>query len=240
MSNLATKNIVARHLPQMLLAGVLVKCKCRMPMLKEEQALAVIGLTGGIASGKSTVASHLKTHGFKVIDADQLGHQVYLPDTEGYRKVISFFGPEIVAEDKTIDRKKLGSLVFNDPKKLEGLTNIVWPEIKRLARKQIGEYQENSPNQGIVVEAAVLIEANWQDLVDEVWVVTVEKETAVERASSRDNVSREAVLARISAQLTNEERLACADVHLRNDGTEEQLIAAVDAKLLQTGMQITT
>ncbi len=145
--------------------------------------------------------------------------------------VVEAFGSEIVAPDRTIDRKELGSRVFGDPEALKRLTDIVWPEIKRLAKIEIDEFERTGSSRPIVLEAAVLIEAGWQDIVDEIWVVTVDKEVAIARATSRDGVAREAVEARISAQVSNEERLREADVSIPNNSSEQDLFRSLDREI---------
>jgi len=142
--------------------------------------MIVIGLTGGIASGKSTISGALAEHGATVVDADKVGHDGYRPGTEGWRKVVDAFGKQIVAPDGEIDRKALGAIVFGDPAHRERLQAIVWPLMKGMMRRLIDDFR----NQGIgvaVIEAAVLIEADWVDLVDQVWVVTVPVEVAAAR-----------------------------------------------------------
>lgn len=193
--------------------------------------MTVIGLTGGIASGKSTVARHLEDLGYPVIDADLLGHQVYLPSTTGFSKVVSAFGNEIVGFDRTIDRRKLGSLVFGNPANLKKLTDIVWPEIKKLAVQEINQAKSDCSSGLVILEAAVMIEAGWTDIVDEVWVISVEPETAISRACARDGSSRETVESRIAAQITNEERIAASDVHISNSNSEDDLRSQVDLEL---------
>lgn len=193
--------------------------------------MTVIGLTGGIASGKSTVAKYFADLGHKVIDADRLGHRAYEPDSQCYEKVVATFGSEIVAADRTIDRRKLGAKVFGDPEALKQLTDIVWPEIKRLAKLEIDEFARTGSSRPVVLEAAVLIEAGWQDIVDEIWVVTIEKDTAIARATSRDGVTREAVEARISAQVSNDERLKEADVNIPNNSSEQDLSQTLDREM---------
>ena len=195
--------------------------------------MTVIGLTGGIASGKSTVAQHFRELGHPVIDADRLGHQVYMPSTSGYKKVVDTFGSKVVAPDGTIDRKILGKIVFGNPTALQKLTDIVWPEIKELAKQQIEQANSQAHTDLVVLEAAVMIEAGWEDIVDEVWVVSVDIETAIERACMRDGLAREAVKARIDAQIGNNERIAAADVHIRNDESEIDLRKRVDDELVK-------
>ncbi|MCY3885738.1 MAG: dephospho-CoA kinase [Gammaproteobacteria bacterium] len=193
--------------------------------------VTVIGLTGGIASGKSTVANYFSSLGHKVIDADLLGHLAYEPDTQCYARVVEEFGTEIVATDRTIDRRKLGAKVFGDSRALKRLTDIVWPEIKKLAKVEIDQAKSGEPGRLVVLEAAVLIEAEWQDIVDEIWVVTVDKETAISRATSRDGATREAVESRIASQISNEDRLQMADVNIPNNSIENDLYQTLDREI---------
>ena len=188
----------------------------------------LIGLTGGIASGKSTVARFLAERGAAVIDADSLGHRAYEPDTPAFRAVVAAFGAEIVGEDGRIDRRRLGARVFNDPAELTRLTDIVWPEIRRLALEDAEKIRAERPETPIVLEAAVLLEAGWEDMVDEVWVVLVEPEVAIARLASRDGLDREQALARIRSQMSNAERAAQARVQIDNSGSEVDLRAELD------------
>ena len=192
--------------------------------------MTVIGLTGGIASGKSTLSSYAREHGAHIIDADLLGHRAYEPGTSCFNAVVNEFGQEIVADDGTIDRRILSSKVFAEGSSLERLTDIVWPAIKEMAQSEIEGVKRSNPNRTIVLEAAVLLEAGWQDFVDEVWVAVVDVETAIERTVKRDGLDREAVQRRIDAQLSNEARIAAADVIFDNSGTEADLLAEVERK----------
>lgn len=190
----------------------------------------IIGLTGGIASGKSTAAAYLGGKGASVIDADKLGHRAYEPDTEAFRQVVAEFGPEVVGADGQIDRKVLGGKIFGDPAALDRLTGIIWPEIARLALAEFDKARAANPDAPIVLEAAVLLEASWEPMVDEVWVVTVDPETAVMRATARDGVDAEAVRKRIASQLSNEARREKADIVIDNSGDEAALLAQLDAQ----------
>jgi phosphopantetheine adenylyltransferase/dephospho-CoA kinase len=190
----------------------------------------IIGLTGGIASGKSTAAAYLGEKGASVIDADKLGHQAYEPDTDAFAQVVAVFGPEVVGADGQIDRKVLGGKVFGDPAALDRLTGIIWPEIGRLALTEFEVARAARPDANIVLEAAVMLEAGWEPMVDEVWVVIVEPDTAVARATARDGVEEEAVRKRIAAQLSNDERRAKADIVIDNSGDEAALLAQLDAQ----------
>jgi len=187
--------------------------------------LHVIGLTGGIASGKSTVAQFFRDQQVPVIDADILGHQTYEPGTDTFRAVVAAFGDDLVAADGTIDRRVLGGKVFGKPEELKRLTDIVWPGIRRLASERLSEL-EAAGNGIVVLEAAVLFEAGWEDLVDEVWVVVVEPDTAVQRLATRNNMDEEAARARIASQLSNAERTARANIVIENNGSLADLETA--------------
>ncbi len=191
--------------------------------------MIVVGLTGGIASGKSTVATLLGERGAHVIDADVLGHRAYEPGAAAFRAVVEAFGPDIVAEDGTIDRGVLGQKVFGKPEELERLTGIVWPAIRAMALAEIEAIRAAGSPSVVVLEAAVLLEAGWQDLADEVWVTVVDRATAVARAVARSGLAPEQVEARIDAQLSNAERKAQAQVVIENVGDEASLAAQVAA-----------
>lgn len=192
--------------------------------------MRVIGLTGGIASGKSTAARHLETRGALMIDADKLGHRAYEPDTEAFRKVVQAFGDDIVGEDGQIDRRALGGKVFGTPGELDRLTGIVWPEIRKMALAEIDAARAQGKAKAVVLEAAVLLEAGWQDIVDEVWVVYAEREQAIARAMARDGLDEAAVSARIDAQMTNAERIEKGDVAFENATTAEALCERLDER----------
>ena len=191
--------------------------------LQRRVNLLIIGLTGGIASGKSTAAKILGQWGAHVIDADKLGHRAYLKGTAAFDAVVATFGQDTIGADGEIDRRVLGSKVFGDPAKLTALTDIVWPAIRAMAEAEIEQVHRDNPKQIVVLEAAVLLEAGWQDLVDQTWVTLIEPEVAIARAVERDGVDAAAVEARLNAQLSNAERRAAADVVIDNSGTLEEM-----------------
>jgi len=188
----------------------------------------VIALTGGIASGKSTVTQFFRDKNIPVIDADILGHRTYEPGTDTFKAVVAAFGDDLVAPDGTIDRRVLGSKVFGRTDELTRLTDIVWPGIRKLASEELSEL-EAAGNKLAVLEAAVLFEAGWEDLGDEIWVVVVEPDLAVERLAARNGLDPEAARARINSQLSNAERIARSDVVIENNGTLEALEAAIQS-----------
>jgi dephospho-CoA kinase len=185
----------------------------------------VICLTGGIASGKSTAARFLREQGAHVIDADTLGHRSYEPGSCAHAQVVAAFGRDVLAADGRIDRKALAGKVFGKPGELKKLTDIVWPAIRRLAEDEIARVRAAGTARVIVLEAAVLFEAGWQDVGDEVWVIIVDRDVAIARAMQRDDIARSAIEQRLDAQLSNAERVARADVVIDNNGTPEQMLA---------------
>ena len=188
----------------------------------------VIGLTGGIASGKSTVTRFFRDRDIAVIDADVLGHRTYEPGTDTFASVVRTFGNDLVAPDGSIDRKVLGAKVFGKPDELKKLTDIVWPGIRRLANEQLSEL-ETGGNRVAVLEAAVLFEAGWEDLCDEVWVVVAEPDLAVKRLAERNGLDEASARARIASQLSNADRMSRADVVIENNGTLADLEARIGA-----------
>jgi dephospho-CoA kinase len=190
----------------------------------------VIGLTGGIGSGKSTVAAMLADLGAVVIDADKIGHEIYLPGTEGFRRVVDAFGAEMVAGDGTIDRRRLGARVFGDPAALARLNALVHPLIGDEIRRRIQSALAagDVAARPLVIEAAIMLEAGWR-FFDRIWVVIVDRETAIARVTSSRGLSRPEVEQRIDAQMSNAERRGRADLVIENDGTMDELRAKVEA-----------
>ncbi|MCY4392450.1 MAG: dephospho-CoA kinase [Chloroflexi bacterium] len=199
-----------------------------------------IGLTGGIASGKSTVAEFFREQGVPVIDADILGHRTYDPGTGTFAAVVAAFGDDIVAADGTIDRRALGGKVFGKPEELTRLTDIVWPGIRALASEELSNLEVAGTGL-VLLEAAVLLEAGWEDMVDEIWVTTVQADIAVARLAERNGLDEAAARARIDSQLSNEERVAVAHVVIENNGTLAELTdgirAAWEALRARTGTE---
>lgn len=187
----------------------------------------VILLTGGLASGKSTAAAYLQELGAHVINGDLLGHRVYEPGSPAHARIAETFGADVVATDGRIDKKALGAKVFGQATELRKLTDIVWPAIRRLAAQEIAEVRASRSAQVIVLEAAVLFEAGWQDLGNEVWVNVVDREVAIERALARDGTAPAAVQGRLDAQLSNAERMALADVVIDNNGPLQAMLSQV-------------
>ena len=192
--------------------------------------MKAIGLTGSIASGKSSAARYLVERGAHLIDADRLGHLAYEPGTAAYRAVLDAFGQEVARDDGCVDRRALADRVFGRREDLERLTAIVWPVIRRLAEERLAALHVSDPTGIVVLEAAVLLEARWDDLVDEVWVLLAKPEIALRRALLRDGSDETEVRRRIEAQLSNEERARRAHVVIENNGDEALLLHRLDAE----------
>ncbi len=188
----------------------------------------IVGLTGGIGSGKSTVAAILAELGARVIDADRIGHEVYGPGTEGFRRVVDAFGPGVVAPDGTIDRRALGALVFADPAARARLNAIVHPLIAAELAHRLAQVRDDGFEGPIVVEAAVLVEAGWRALVDRLWVVSVGRENAIGRVVASRALTAAEVERRLDAQMPDTERRRHADLVIVNDGPRAALRAEVE------------
>jgi dephospho-CoA kinase len=197
--------------------------------------MKVIGLTGGIASGKSTVAQFLKELGAVIIDADKVGHEAFEPDTESWREVVDAFGNEILTPDGQIDRKKLGQIVFSDPEALNRLNRIVHPRIYELVKARLEEYRRRGVKV-VVLEMPLLVEVplsmkpgqpTLSDKVDEVWVTVAPESTVLKRLKDKSGLSEAHSKARIRSQLPSKERLKHADAVIDTDCPLDELKAKV-------------
>jgi len=188
--------------------------------------MKVIGLTGGIGSGKSTVSQLLAELGAVILDADEIGHEAFKPDTEIWRQVVAAFGRQILTPDGNIDRKKLGNIVFGNPESLSRLNQIMHPRMYALAKAQLEEYRRQG-TRVVVLEAPLLLEASWTSLVDEVWVTTAPEATVLKRLEERTGLSQAESLTRLRSQLPAEERLKYADVVINTDCDMDELKAQV-------------
>ena len=194
--------------------------------MKEFRMTKVIGLTGGIGSGKSTVSQCLAELGAVILDADKVGHEAFKPNTEAWREVVATFGKDILTSTGEIDRKKLGEIVFNQPESLSRLNQIMHPRMHDMMKAQIEEYRQQGVDV-VVLEAAVLIEADWTSLVDEVWVTVAPEAMVLGRLKKQRGLDEAQTLARIRSQLSSEERGKHADVVINNDGELDEMKAKV-------------
>lgn len=174
----------------------------------------VIGITGNIGTGKSTVAEMLAALGAQVIDADRVAHQVMEPGSPVYAEVVDAFGPQILTAEGEIDRKKLGTIVFRDPKALARLEAMVHPATVEAIARRVAE----ATSHVVAVEAIKLIESGLADACDSVWVTTCRREQQIERLLEQRDLSRDEVRRRVDAQAPQEEKMAQADVVIDNSG----------------------
>ena len=190
----------------------------------------LFGLTGGIASGKSTVASHWRTRGLPVLDADQLAREIVLPGTEGLATLVATFGEGILAADGTLDRKAVAALVFADPPARKRLEAIMHPRIAAagFARAQAAEAEGHL---AACYEAALLVESGAANMFRPLVVVTAPEETQIVRAAARDGVSEDEVRARLRAQLPMAQKAAAADHVIDNVGDRRALVLRADEVL---------
>ena len=192
-----------------------------------------LGLTGGIASGKTVVAAMLRELGFAVLDADALAHRLIEPGQPAYDEVASEFGPEIVAPNGYINRAKLGAIVFADPAKLARLNAIVHPRVETAALRQLEEWAHNGARQAAFIEAALLVEAGYQKILDGLVITWCRPEQQFERLRSRGLTETEA-RQRIAAQLPLDEKIRYASHKIDCSGTLDETrrqVQALAAKL---------
>jgi dephospho-CoA kinase len=185
--------------------------------------MKTIGLTGGIGSGKSTVSQILAELGAFVIDADKVGHEIYLPGKEAWQQVTAAFGCDILAPDQTIERKKLGALVFGSDEARKKLNEIVHPLMFQDIDRRIRAKRATGFTKPIVIEAAILIEANWLPLADEVWLIVTDKTAVIDRVATQRGMAAKDTEARIASQLSDSERRKHAQVVIENNGSLEEL-----------------
>ena len=201
--------------------------------------MLVIGLASGNGGGKSSVSDILSGLGASVINADRLGHEVYLPNTEGLETVVAAFGKEILLPSGEVDRRILGSKVFGNPEEMSKLNAIMWPRIREKLTNAMEE-QAMAGTEVLVIDAAVLIEAGWTNAVDEVWIVTAPQDQIVARLGNRNGLTEEESKARINSQMPVEERIQYADVVIENIGSLDDLAEQVKVvwndKLINKGL----
>jgi len=191
--------------------------------------MLTVGLTGGLASGKTFVGRALEKLGCHLIEADELGHQVLLPGAEAYDAVVHEFGNQILDPDGQIDRSKLGALVWNAPERLEKLSSLVHPPVVAREERMIAELTERDPEAILVVAAAILVETGRYKRFDRLIVAFCNREQQIERAMERGLYTRAQVLARLDRQLPLEEKLRVADYVIDTSGAKENTLEQVRA-----------
>jgi len=194
----------------------------------------LIGLTGGIGSGKSTVAAMLADRGALVIDADRVAHEVYEPGTEGHDLLLQRFGPSILDEQGRVDRRRLGAIVFNDAQALKDLNAIIHPLVRKEIARRLLEISADDPDAVVVLEAALMAETGWTAGAAELWAVLALPEVVVGRLVRQRGMDERDVRLRLAAQAGNDQRRRIATRVLENNGDLEHLEAQVDLAWRET------
>ena len=207
--------------------------------------MKIIGLTGGIGSGKSTVSEYLISKGFHVLDADKVSREIVMPGSEMLIQLSSYFGKDILHEDGSLNRKKLANIIFNDAEKKKKLDVLMHNRVLEIIHERIILFREEYENSAelvidsdkgkkrrvIFIDAPLLFETGLDKSVSETWVIDVDDETRIKRLMKRDGLSREEILMRIKTQMARDEKKKRADVLLENTGDPEKLYRQIDQML---------
>jgi dephospho-CoA kinase len=185
--------------------------------------MLVVGLTGGVASGKTTVSEIWREEGAYIIDADQIARELVQPHTPAWNELKKVFGEEIFEKDGTLHRKKLGALVFSNPQKKNILNQILHPRIKKEMERRLKEIGQRDPEAIVVIDAALLIETGDYREMDKVIITTSTKRQQIERLRKRNGINPEEARRILSSQMTFEEKLKVADFVIRNEGSLEEI-----------------
>jgi len=189
--------------------------------------MLVVGLTGNIGSGKSSVARMLQEMGAAVIDTDRVARDVVAPGTPGLQKTVACFGRQVLNNDGTLNRPLMAQIVFNDPAALARLNAIIHPEIRSRIAAAIADYKKSGSTPLLIIEAPLLIETDMHKMVDRVWLVTVDPRIQVQRIIERDHTTAEQARKRISAQMPQEDKIPYADRIIDNSGSLEKTLQQV-------------
>lgn len=190
--------------------------------------MKIIGLTGGIGTGKSTVSAYLKEKGCVILDADKMSRQLTAPGGAALPEIRKTFGDEVFFEDGTLDRKKLGSIVFNDKEKLKSLEKLTTEKVVEQTVDGLVRLRKADYSGIVIIDAPLLFECNMQELAQESWLVTTDLEVRIERIMKRDGLDRQSILDRINNQMSDDEKRAIADYVIDNSGSLEDLYRQIE------------
>jgi dephospho-CoA kinase len=188
-----------------------------------------VGLTGNIASGKSHAALLFAELGAHVIDADIVVHELLAAGTKTYKKIVDAFGLEILAQDRQIDRRRLGQIIFSSPDKRTVLNSLTHPDVSAEILRRIFQLERSFPGGVVIIEGALIIEAGGHKMYDRLVVVTCNPSLQISRLMSRDGLTREEAEARMASQMPIEEKLKLADYTIDTSGTLRQTQDQVEA-----------
>ena len=190
--------------------------------------MKIIGLTGGIGTGKSTVSAYLKEKGCIILDADRMSRQLTAAGGAALPAIREIFDDEVFFDDCTLDRKKLGNIVFNDQTKLRQLEKITTEKVVEQTEAELENLWKNDFTGIVVIDAPLLFECNMQTMADENWLVTADLEIRLERIAKRDGLDRQSILDRINNQMSDDEKIAIADYVIDNSGNLSDLYRQID------------
>lgn len=190
--------------------------------------MKIIGLTGGIGTGKSTVSAYLKEKGCVILDADKMSRQLTAPGGAALPEIRKTFGDEVFFEDGTLNRKKLGSIVFNDKEKLKSLEKLTTEKVVEQTVDGLVRLRKADYSGIVIIDAPLLFECNMQELAQESWLVTTDLEVRIERIMKRDGLDRQSILDRINNQMSDDEKRAIADYVIDNSGSLENLYRQIE------------
>ncbi len=193
--------------------------------------MKVIGLTGGIGTGKSTVSAYLKHKNIPIVDADRIAREITAPGSPLLENIRALLGDEVFFEDGTMDRQKVASVIFSDEDILKAYEEITTAEAVRRCIKEIEFYRQQDIYPMIVLDAPLLFECGMESYTDENWVVDADLEIRISRVMERDSISRQAIMDRIHRQMSSAKKLELADFVIDNSGSLEELYVQIDALL---------
>lgn len=193
--------------------------------------MKVIGLTGGIGSGKSTVSAYLEKKGYSVIDADKMSHEITKKGSPCLEKLTEVFGSGILFQDGRLDRRKLGRMVFSDPLKKSALEELTTKAVAEDIKTEIGRFRERGNYAVIFIDAPLLFETGLDALTDAVWLVTAGDEERIKRIEERDGLSEDEIRARMDSQMSVSEKSERSDEIIDNSGRKEELYLHIERLL---------
>ena len=200
--------------------------------------MEIIGLTGGIGTGKSTVSNFLREKKFAIVDADKISREVVEPGRPLLKELEEAFGSGIIREDGSLDRKGLAAIVFNDVEQRKLMDSIMHKEILAEMRRSMENYQEQGIHQGIIIDAPLLFEIGLEKWCSQVWLVTADMDVRIQRVCARDNAVPAEVEARIRNQMSDDEKRKLSDEILDNSGTLENLHKQITDLLTEKGFSV--
>lgn len=193
--------------------------------------MRIIGLTGGIGAGKSTVSDYLRNKGYVILDADQIAHEITEKGSPVLKKIAETFGAEMIMDDGNLDRKKLASVVFSNQEKKEQLEEITTKRVVEIIGERLDELRQHGNYDIIFVDAPLLFESGADKLTELVWMVTADDEVRIARVMERDHASREEIVRRIANQMDNHEKIRRAQEVIDNSQGKEELYQQIEELL---------